>query len=137
MDEKIKKAVELYQCPGCVCGFNTTCYNRASEGEACGRHVAGTTISNIGHVFLGLPTGFNRLGPHDQMKVNIFNTLDDGWGYDKFNVPVWKHLDEHGNTLVRGFSPRNNNPWLHIFLADCRNEINGIEITEQDMSEMD
>jgi hypothetical protein len=136
MDEIIKKAVEFYQCPGCVGGHNIECYQKG-DNEACDKHVAGTIISNIGPVFLGMPTGFNRLGAYRQMKMCIFRELKDGWGYDQFNIPAWKYRDEHGNVLVRGICPRINYPWVHIFLTDCMAEINCIEITAKDISEMD
>ena len=76
----------------------------------------------------------------DKLKVYIFNSFEDGnkeWAYDKFNVPIWKHLDEHNNTLVRGISPRINQTFIHIFLENCIDRIDCIEITEKDVQEMD
>ena len=35
-----------------------------------------------------MPKGFNRLGSYGEMKPNIFEKFEDGWGYDTFNVPV-------------------------------------------------
>lgn len=137
LDEKIKTAVEEYQCPGCVCGGDTTCYQPKSGSEACGKHVAGTMIFGIGRIFLGMPKGFNHLGPSEDMKINIFRELKEGWGFDFLNVPVWKFKDEHGNTLVRGLSPRTASPFLHIFLEDCMKEIDCIEITEKELEEID
>lgn len=129
-------AVETYQCPGCVCGSDASCYKKGF-GLECEKHVVGTTISYIGRIFLGLPKGFNRLGPCDDTSLNIFKTLEEGWGFDKLNVPVWKYLDEHGNTLVRGISPRINAPFVHVFIGDHRAGIDCIEITNQDLDEMD
>lgn len=128
--------VEEYQCAGCVCGSDTECYKKGENLE-CGKHVVGTTISGIGRIFLGLPIGFNRQGPIEDLKVCIFKSPKEGWGYNKFNVPVWKHLDEHGNTLVRGLSPRINWPFLHIFIGDHRDAINCIELTRSELDEMD
>lgn len=136
MDEKIKRAVESYQCIGCVCGGDTTCYEKG-DNEACKKHVSGTFISFIGNIYLGMPKGFNRLGPCRETKINIFRELKDGWKYDTFNIPVWKHKDEHGNVIVRGLSPRTNSPFIHIFLVDCIMEINCMEITAQELSKMD
>ena len=135
IDEIIKTAVERYQCPGCVCGSDTQCY-RSGDSEACGKHVAGTLISNIGRVFLGMPKGFDRLGLCDKTKIDIFRELVNGWGYDLFNVPIWKFRDEYGNVLVRGLCPRTNYPWIHIFLSDCMQEIDCIELSEKNISSM-
>ena len=57
--------------------------------------------------------------------------------YDMFNIPVWKYLDEHGNTLVRGIMPRRNEPFLHIYIGNCIDKINCLEITKQNIDEMD
>lgn len=136
MDKKIKDFIENYQCPGCVCGSDISCFEKGS-GIECDKHVVGTLIMGIGKIFLGMPHGFNRLGFVEEMKINGFETLSDGWGYDKFNIPVWKYLNEHGNTLVRGLSPRTNAPFLHIFLEDCLSEIDCYEITLEDLNGMD
>ena len=133
---KPDKAIQEYQCVGCVNGPYPDCY-KTNGSLACDKHCAGTTVGGIGRVFLGLPTGFNRLGISDETKVHIFLTLKDGWGYDKFNVPVWKHLDQYGNTLVRGMCPRLNAPWIHIFLNDFIKEIDCLEISHADINEMD
>jgi len=131
MNKIIKMAVETYQCPGCVVGSDTSCYEK-STNEACEKHVPGSTIMPvIETVFLGMPTGFDRLGCCKKMKICIFRDYLDGWGYDQFNVPVWKHKDEHGNTIVRGLSPRINTPFIHVFLTDCMESINCMEITKE------
>lgn len=129
-----KKAVKEYQCVGCV-GGDPGCY-KAGDNLACVNHCAGTMANGIGRFFLGLPKGFCRLGD-GKPKIYIFKTLKKGWGYNKFNVPVWKHLDEHGNTIVRGMCPRINDTWIHIFLGDYIKDIDCLEITQKDMDEMD
>lgn len=136
MDEQQKKFVETYQCPGCVCGSDIKCFGEGS-GIECGKHVAGTLVGSVGKIFLGLPTGFCRIGPVERMKIFGFKSPSDGWGYDKLNIPVWKHKDEHGNTLVRGISPRINSPFIHIFLGDHLSEIDCVEITDDDINGMD
>lgn len=139
MDKNISVAVERYQCSGCILGSDTSCFkvNENAGGVGCGEHFAGTIISDIGKVFLGLPKGFNRLGHLENMKPIIFNSFFD-WGYyDNFNRPVWKHLDKHGNTLVRGLMPRRNEPFLHIFLENCLSKINCLAISNKDIDEMD
>jgi len=141
MDEKLKKIIENYQCPGCLHGSDVLCYKVDTHGIACGKHIGGTTISNLGKIFLGMPTGFNRLGPQgNETRIHIFdnfNSFKKIWDYDKFNIPVWKHRDEHENIIIRGISPRTNHSWIHIILEDCLDKINCFEITEEHMKEMD
>jgi len=132
----VKELVELYQCPGCVSGGDTSCYEKSDNLE-CKKHVCGTVIPGIGHIYLGLPIGFCRKGPFEELKINIFTCPEVGWGYDKLNVPVWKHLDEHGNTLVRGMNPRINCTFIHVFMGDHMDSIDCLEITSLDISEMD
>ena len=120
IDQITKKAVERYQCPGCVDGSDISCYEKGNALE-CKKHCAGTMgFPIMGRFFLGMPKGFNRLGACENTKIFIFRSLKESdWTYDKFNIFVWKYLDEHGNTIVRGISPRINSPWIHIFLEDC------------------
>jgi hypothetical protein len=94
-----------------------------------------------------MPKGFNRLGcsfgDEQQLKIEIYEKFDEEevWmgnhPMGKFNVPCWKYLNEFGHTLVRGLRPRKNEPFLHIFLEDCRDKIGGIEITKEELEEMD
>lgn len=136
----VKKAIENYQCPGCMTGHDTSCFESNRSGVGCGKHCAGTfMMPHIGKIFLGLPKGFNRLGEYGTMKPIIFESFDqkEGWNYETFNIPVWKYLNKDGHTLVRGIMPRKNEPFLHIFLEDCIDKINCMEITEKQISEMD
>jgi hypothetical protein len=135
MKEEIKNAVETYQCPGCTHGSNIKCFAPSAHGEECGKHSAGT-FTPAGRIFLGLGTGFNRVGPVEKFYPQIFKTLQEGM-YNKFNIPAWKHLDANGNTLVRGIMPRRNEPFLHIYLGDFRDQIDCLEITQDDINEMD
>lgn len=140
MEENIKLAVQEYQCSGCVCGSNISCFEpNGLGGVGCGRHVAGTSAPFIGKFFLGMPKGFNRLGIYNDIKPLIFESFDkfDWGGYDKFNVPFWKYLNEDGHTFVRGFMPRRTEPFIHVFLEDCRDKIDCLEITQEDVDNMD
>lgn len=138
MKADIKSAVEEYQCSGCVCGSDTGCYEGQEGSLSCGKHVAGTNIfPHVGRIFLGLPNGFNRFGSSDNLKMHVFQSLSDGWGYDLFNIPVWKHLNSNGHTIVRGMSPRINDPWIHIFLGNYIGEIDCLEVTDSDIEGMD
>lgn len=135
MDEKQKFMVENYQCAGCVCGSDISCFEK-SDSLACGKHVSGTTgYPAVGRFFLGLPKGFCRFSGEND--IHIYKDLTHDWKYDKFNIPVWKHLDEHGNTLVRGMCPRIDSGWIHIYIGDWIAKINCLEITKTDIDEMD
>ena len=133
----IDEAIQEYQCPGCVNGPWPECYKRSDHSESCDKHVPGTMMMLIGLVFLGLPKGFNRLGSCKDTKIDIFEHYTDCWEYDFLNVPVWKYLDEHGHTIVRGIKPRLNEPWIHIFLNNHRDKIKCHEITNKELEEID
>ena len=48
MEQKVKEAVERYQCPGCANGTDTSCYvGRTRSDVACHNHVSGTIGSCI------------------------------------------------------------------------------------------
>lgn len=139
MEESIKKAIEEYQCPGCVCGMDIRCYKPCEDGEGvqCDKHACGTLMTGAGLFFLGMPKGFNRTGQleHEQ-KVLIFEKAKDYLGFNMWNVPVWKHLDGC-NTIVRGLSPRINYPFIHVYLENCMDKIDCLEITKDDIDSMD
>ena len=139
MENKIKLAIESYQCSGCMCGCDTSCFQENDLGGiGCGKHKAGTIISGIGTILLGMPKGFNRLGSATWIKPNIYTDFDSSdWEYDKWNVPTWKYLSPDKHTFVRGISPRTNSPFIHIFLEDCMDKINCMEITQKDVDFMD
>jgi hypothetical protein len=144
LDPMQAEAVKEYQCSGCVDGPALECFKASTEKEEwqCVAHVPGTMIGSpygISTVFLGLPKGFDKLGPlpPKDMKIHIFKTLAEGWGYNMFNVPVWKYKNAAGHTLVRGLRPRTNHPFIHIFLEDCRDKIACLELTDEDRNAMD
>lgn len=148
-------AVKTYQCPGCSQGYFPKCFNKSIYGENCRNHAPGTFSLGPGLLFLGVEKGFNRLGPlsakimplciykdEEQFRYDFSpqykaTSFKDNGLYDNFNVPVWKYLDENGNTFVRGLSPRINTPFLHIFLWDARDKIHCLEITKSDIESMD
>lgn len=88
MDEAIKKAIETYQCPGCVAGSNTKCgafkQGHAPTAFECTAHVPGTAMSRIGTIMLGMPKGFCRVGPRREDEdsrhtVQIHPQFPVGW----------------------------------------------------------
>ena len=139
-----EEAVREYQCSGCMSGPYPDCY-RTEPGYSvsCREHFAGTGVIPIGKIFPGMPTGFNRLGPYGEMRVIIHEewvddfTAMDAIEFTKWNVPVWKHLDKYGNTLVRGLRPRLNEPFLVVILGDHLDKIDCYEVTEEDIQYMD
>lgn len=135
IDKQTKSAVEKYQCPGCTRGSNIECYFRSEWGIGCGKHSAGTFLSGVGKILLGMPKGFNRVGPAENMHFNIFMGFEDH--YNEFNVPVWKYRNKKGHILVRGLMPRRNETFIHIYLDDCLDKIKCTEITEQQINDMD
>lgn len=140
METIIKNAIEEYQCPGCVAGSDISCFKKNNDGVGCGGHVAGTMMTGgVGTFFLGLPTGFNRLGFDTSLKPTIYKSFAENteWQYDKYNVPVWKHVNKSGHTIVRGMMPRRNLTFIHLYLENCSDKINCLELTKEDLDEMD
>jgi len=153
----LEEAVQEYQCPGCVGGPYPECFTKCRVGGVgCGSHSAGTMMFPAGTIFLGMEKGFNRVGPvaEESFPLLIFKDEEQfkkDWSspfgldgleipdsiYDKANVPCWKYLDKHGNTIVRGLAPRRNMPFLHVFLCDLRDKIPCIEITNDFISQID
>jgi len=85
-----------------------------------------------------MPKGFNRLGQIAELKPFIFDTFENSkWKYDMWNIPVWKYLNKDGHTMVRGLMPRRNEPFVHIYLENCIDKINCLEITQSDVDSMD
>lgn len=137
MDSKFKLAIEDYQCSGCVSGSDISCFKNKTDGSiGCGDHHSGT-ITSDGKIFLGMPKGFNRLGEYTRLSLNIYDTFESYGKYDMWNIPVWKHLSKAGHTFVRGIIPRKNEPFIHIFLENCIDQINCLEITQDDIDYMD
>ena len=140
METKFKLAIEEYQCSGCVVGGDISCFESNSNGGiGCGKHHAGTMIfPGVGNIFLGMPKGFNRLGEYRKLKPTIYDTFESSdWKYDMWNIPVWKHLSKDGHTFVRGLMPRRNEPFVHVFLENCLDKINCLEISQDDIDGMD
>lgn len=134
MEERVKNAVKDLQCVGCMSGENMSCFGKADYGVGCGNHLSGTYLMPHGKIFLGVPKGFNRLGEFTSMKPEIFEAYKEH--YNMFNIPVWK-LYKDGYTFVRGIMPRLNQPFLHIFLEDCREKVDCLEITQDHLDNMD
>lgn len=118
-EEMIKK----FQCPGCVGGPSPrSCeeFKLVKEyGAKCAGHVMGTSINLMTHIALGLPKGYNRSGPRDDM-TRTRSTLSLGlWvkgtapEWDKLNVPVWAS-EQEGFLFVRTYSPRTDRTRIDV-----------------------
>lgn len=144
--DKMIKAITEYQCPGCVRGGGVpanTCPKFKPTPSGCQAQVPGTIGFGIGVFALGLKKGFCRYGKQDPLPIEIYPSYEVLLSTAPnlktiFSVPVWKHLDEKGNTLMRWYSPRTNAGWTLIILGDARNHFpTAIEVTEEDISKMD
>jgi hypothetical protein len=141
MAMNVETAVKTYQCPGCVDGPYPACYKKDPVGSigrcfplpwnANARYSvkppfhAKKNFPNTGlYIFINAEKFHEECTPKNPSSALKTNGL-----YDNFNIPVWKYLDEHGNTLVRGLKPRINTPFLHVFLWDARDEIQCLELT--------
>ena len=102
---EIKEMVEMFQCPGCVCGSDTNCghYNYDQRELKCTGHVIGTHIGLGNRVALGLPKGFNKPG----FTTDRLCLKDTHPGWDRLNVPVWA-MEKDGFLFIRTFAPRIN-----------------------------
>jgi hypothetical protein len=91
-------------------------------------------------IALGLPKGFCRAYQKIKDFVFIFETFEQWiaeYGQDKFNVPVWKYLDEHGNTLIRLFQPRLNNGMVHVIKGDVMDKVTAVHtLTKEELEAM-
>jgi hypothetical protein len=143
MESEIQKAVEMYKCPGCVNGSSIECGSYKNNHDDCNSHCPGTFMIPIGSILLGMPKGFNRAGPINLQLWKGFSIYDkesfvnEYKQYNELNIPVWKYLDEHGNTIVRGIQPRINCPFIHVLLGNLIDEINCFEITEKYLETID
>lgn len=142
ISQAVKDAVDSYQCSGCTCGSDISCYEK-SEGYdvSCMKHSAGTNVLGIGWLQIGLPNGFNRVSKGQTKIVDfyMFETYEDKekyFSFDMFNIPVWKYL-HNGHTLIRGVCPRTNTLFIQCILEDCMDKIDCLELTAEQVKAMD
>lgn len=137
------KAIEAYQCPGCVAGSDTKCGACKPTGDGngvgCGGHTAGTRMMGAGLMLLGMPKGFMRCGPEEHnCKPLIFEKMADALCFDFLNIPVWKWKNEEGHVFVRGLQPRRNTTFLHVYLsAEGYDTINCHELAAEEIEKID
>lgn len=121
MSDQLKLLVEKYQCPGCASGIDTSgpCYKpNDSDNKSCQNHAAGTIITGVSSINLGMPKGFMRIGSVQAEKsketnIRIFEDLPKIYPYNELNVPVWA-MEHDGNLIVRCYMPRLNNSSVDV-----------------------
>jgi hypothetical protein len=138
---ELSDIMSKYICHGCVNDSFDTCFELkfGEKDISCKNHCAGTFITGIGKILLGMPKGFNRYGSND-IEILIYLDFNDRppypYNYEIYNIPVCKHFDGDC-TLVRGLSPRVNKPFIHIYKGDVRDKIECLEISSTDIENMD
>ncbi len=129
-DDGYVALIEEFQCPGCVCGSDTSCgiFEIANENSnRCGGHVLGTMMGLGNSVALGLPSGFNKPGiaydNSSKESLGARNTMDIRFwlkgnhpDWDDLNLPVLA-LEKDGFLFVRTFAPRINVCWVDVIQA--------------------
>ena len=129
-----KEMIEEYQCPGCVCGSDTSCgkykESTAFNGVFCESWVPGTIVWPNGAIALGMPKGFNK--GHKPYRAPSFNdrgnypmsflTSDQTFEFNKFNVAVWC-LEMKNALFVRMFSPRINMTVTLVFDGKTQKDV--------------
>jgi hypothetical protein len=145
----MKDAIQQYQCPGCINGCGVSDCEKSplkTEGpieKGCPNHSPGTILGGLGVIALGLPKGFNRYGTSKAEPIEVWESFDQMIEKNPnlgtiFSIPVWKHLDEHGNTITRWYSPRTNAGWSMVILKDCRHRMpNTMEVSKEEIDNMD
>ena len=144
MNAIMLKAVNEYQCPGCMHGPDAeTCDRSEVTAKGCTNHHSGTMGLGIGNFALGLPKGFNRFGPSELRNIEIYESCEAMLRAipnlkSIFSLPIWKHLDKHENTIMRWYSPRTNHGGSVVVLGDCREQFpTAIDITAENLAQMD
>ena len=130
--------IEKFQCPGCTCGGDTECgafkfdLNKGS-GCRCKGHSAGTFMSGLGKIALGLPKGFNIVGTiqtgfekigGETRSTNIRLVVNpkELAEYDELNVPVWG-MEKDGYLFIRVMCPRINYTYVDVIKGGKFEEI--------------
>lgn len=131
--DELKGVIEEYQCSGCAHGSDTDCGKFIQNGikKECSNHSPGTIMYPGGKIYLGMPKGFNKVGPYiENFSILIFDELDRF--YDNLNIPVWKFRNDKGHVFIRGLSPRINCPFLHLIINCTDDEYGEIKCFELD-----
>lgn len=149
--------VETFQCPGCTCGYKATkqeaergkctfpipsdglneCFVPCTETLSCKTHSAGTFLGGVGNINLGLPKGFNRLGPIDKsIQSSNIRLQYKIPSYDSFNIPLWA-LEEDGYLFVVVALPRLQQFWVDVVPNGKISDLpeNVVDVSKLDLSQ--
>lgn len=121
IDVELFKMIKEFQCSGCTCGSSPEdgCFELSvcdKFGARCKKHSAGTFMSYVGRIYLGLPKGFNRAGLNqaDSQRVNAIRLHHNSKPeFDHLNVPVWA-MEKDGYLFVRTYCPRINMTYIDV-----------------------
>lgn len=126
--------IELLQCPGCIHGSDTKCgvchIDTASDDKSfhCRTHYPGTMVGALSNkVYLGMPTGFNKVGDtREGVNNNIWIYLDTIPEYnEKFTIPFWYR--QYGRLLfIRVYCPRINHALIWVVYNKKPEDIPGL-----------
>ena len=152
MNTRQKEMIEKFQCPGCVCGMDTSCVkfyeDKAWNYFCCEKHVPGTRINLAFSIMLGMPKGFNKVS-EAHMAYNVsdrrrneadrimhvrLSLKETPQVWDNLNVPVWA-MEKDGYLFVRTFIPRVGLHFVDVIeggsLAMVPNAINVAEFIDE------
>jgi len=113
-----KEMIEKFQCCGCTCGSNIDCGRLKTPSFPnmiwCETHSAGTILSGVGKIALGMPKGFDKVGnisntltSERTTNIRLYENAENPMIYDKLNIPVWA-MELEGYLFVRVIAPRIN-----------------------------
>lgn len=129
-DDTMQDLVTTYQCPGCNVGSGMACFK--GRGLSCRAHIPAASLDGR---CLGMPRGFMQISA-SKTPICIFESVHD-FPIDNLSIPVWKHLDEHGNTVVRGLRPHRNQPFLNVYVGDVRSAFDCFEVSTEFWQQLD
>ena len=68
--------------------------------------------------------------------MKIFNCFKNVILSHKYKKPLWKYLDKHGNTLVKGIRIDCNKIFFYVFMGDVMDKIDCAEITQNEIDDL-
>ena len=129
--------VQKYQCQYCSHKNYVDCFESVEStwDNRCVNFCIDQLFDIDIRAFLGLhyldnPSVFNAI------KMKIFYCPNAGILRHKYKNPLWKYLDKHGNTLVKGIRIDCNKIFFYIFYGDVMDKIDCAEITQNEIDDL-
>jgi len=95
MENNVIKAIEEYQCSGCMIGGDISCFKPYADGVGCGRHFAGTIISGIGKI---VDEHYVPVEKYNELNDRAINAVEKGiniaYNKGKKDTLVWKKITD-------------------------------------------